>query len=227
MEHSLSFPKFNDPELTMKKLILSLVVSALGLASSQAALTLLPDPASSSASTSFSGDVPNWGPQRLYDASPTVADIGTQFGAGVALQYAGNGIGPHVLVFDFGQTVSFNGIAYSQRLGGDPVADKVQNIDVWATDSDPGAASLALPGVLGAAQGNTGQLDTAAGQTSFLNYPVGDLSGRYVVFQFNDAGAGSFNPGGSELQLTFDPIPEPTTGLLGIFGMLLMLRRRR
>lgn len=213
----------------MKKLLFSLIVSTFGLASSQAALTLLPDPVSSSASSSFSNDIPNWGPQRLYDASPTASDIGTGFAAGTSLQYAGNGIGPHVLVFDYGQSVNFTGIAYSQRLGGDPIADKVQDIDVWATDTDPGAATTVLPGTLGAADGNTGQLDTTAGATNFLNYDVGNLSGRYVIFQFNDSGPGSFNPGGSEMQLTFDPalVPEPATGLLGAFGMLLLLRRRR
>lgn len=210
----------------MKRIVLSLVIFSGGLLSSPAALTMLPDPVSSSASSSFSNDVPNWGPQRLYDANPAVSDLGTNFAAGNALQYAGNGVGPHVLVFDYGSTVTFTGIAYSQRLGADPIADKVQNIEVWATDTDPGPASLALPGTLGAAQGNTGQLDTSPGVTTFLNYPVGgELSGRYVVFRLNDSGPGSFNPGGSELQLTL--VPEPATGVLGLCGLLLAMRRRR
>jgi len=218
---------FNEPRLFMKKLIITFIASIVSLASSQAALTLLPDPASSSASSSFSGDVPNWGPQRLYDASPVVSDVGTGFADGATLQYAGNGLGPHVLVFDYGSPVTFNGIVYSQRLGGDPVADKVQNIDVWVTNSDPGPASLALPGALGAPQGNTGQLDTTAGATNFNNYPVPELTGQWVVMQFNDSGPGSFNPGGSELQLSYDPIPEPATGLLGGLGLLLLVRRHR
>jgi hypothetical protein len=215
----------NTYKTDMKTITLSLLVLSGGMLTSQAALTLLPDPVSSSASSSFSGDIPNWGPQRLYDANPTEADLGTGFSAGATQQYAGNGVGPHVLVFDYGETITFTGIAYSQRLGGDPVADKVQNIEVWATDTDPGPASLALPGALGAAQGNTGQIDTTAGETNFLNYPVGELSGRYVVFRLNDSGPGSFNPGGSEMQLTF--VPEPATGMMGLFGLLLALRRRR
>ena len=175
---------------------------------SQAELVLVPDPVSSSASTSFAGDIANWGPQRLYDATPTTADLDTNFDAGNAQQYAGQGLGPHVLVFDYGSPVTFSGIAYSQRLGADPIADKVQNIDVWVSDTDPGAASVDLPGTLGASEANTGQLNTDAGLSTFANYNLGlDLTGRYVIFQLNDAGPGSFNPGGSELQLTFDTDP--------------------
>ena len=200
------------------------LVSGVLLANSPAALTLLPDPASSSASSFHSAP---YASDNLYDANPTLGDVGTDFSAGASNQYAGLGGGPHVIIYDFGLSVAFNGIAYSQRLGGDPILDKVQNIEVWATDSDPGPATLALPGTLGAAMGNTGQLDTTAGATTFNNYPVGDLSGRYVIFRFNDAGGNVGNPGGSELQLTHDPIPEPSTGLLGLFGMCMLLRRRR
>jgi len=189
--------------------ILSQIFGAVFYVSAvQAELTLLPDPVASTASSSFAGDLTNWGPQRLYDALPTTADIDTNFDAGNAQQYAGDGTGPHVLVFDYGASVTFNGLAYSQRLGGDPIADKVQTIDVWVSDTDPGTAAVDLPGTLGEAGGSTGQLNTDAGLTTFANYDLGaDLTGRYVVFQLNDAGAGSFNPGGSELQLTFDTPP--------------------
>lgn len=208
----------------MKNRILVLFFLCLGIAGSQAALTMLADPATSSASTSFAGDIPGWGPQRLYDAAPTPADLETLFAAGTAQQYAGAGTGPHVIVFDYGATVSFNGLAYSQRAGADPTLDKVQNIDVWVTNSDPGAASLALPGALGAPDANTGALLTA--DTTFRNYDLGTtLSGRWVVFQFNDAGGAVGNPGGSELQLT---IPEPSGSVLGAgAGLLLLLRRKR
>lgn len=172
---------------------------------SHADLLLIPDPVSATASTSFNA---TYAPEHLYDATPSAADVGTNFDSGNVSQYAGIGPGPHVIVYDYGESVTFEGIAYSQRLGGDPVLDKVQNIDVWATDTDPGPASLTIPEALGAPQGNTGQLDTAAGLTSFLNYPLGViLTGRYVVFQFNDAGGTVGNPGGSEMQLTIETGP--------------------
>ncbi len=182
-------------------------VFALGASKSRADLVFVPAPTSSTASSSFSGNIANWGPQRLYDQNPTEADLGADFGG--AEQYAGQGAGPHIIVYAYGAAVTFNGLAYSQRLGGNPVLDKVQNIDVWVTDTDPGDPSLLLPdpGVtLGAAAANTGQLNINPG--IFENYGFGgDLMGQYVVMRLNDAGGDVGNPGGSELHLTTETGP--------------------
>lgn len=185
-----------------------------------AELTFLPDPVSSTASSSFAGDIPGWGPQRLYDANPSATDLDTNFDAGNTSQYAGDGQGPHVLVFDYGADITFSGVAYSQRLGGDPVADKAQNIDVWVSTTDPGAAGVGLPDVLGGPAANTGQLNTDSGVSTFLNYDLGlELTGRYVIFRINDAGPGSGNPGGSELQLTVDADPaDPKIAAPATYG---------
>jgi hypothetical protein len=178
------------------------------LSMAQAEITFLPDPVGATASSSFSGDVASWGPQRLYDTTPTPADLDTNFEAGTALQYAGNGVGPHVLVFDYGESITFNGLAYSQRVTNDPIVDKVQTIEIWVSDTDPGAATLTLPDSLGAADATSGPLETAAGPSPLVLYEFGsELSGQYVIFRLNDAGPGSFNPGGSELQLSFNTNP--------------------
>lgn len=180
----------------------------LPISMASAEITLLPDPVGATASSSFSGDVASWGPQRLYDATPTTADLDTNFEAGTLLQYAGDGLGPHVLVFDYGESITFNGVAYSQRLTNDPIVDKVQTIEIWVSETDPGNASVILPDTLGAPDATSGLLDTRAGPSPFVLYEFGsELTGQYVIFRLNDAGPGSFNPGGSELQLSFNTNP--------------------
>lgn len=172
----------------------------------QADTGFLPDPATATASTFFNA---NYAPGNLYDASPTGADLETTFPAGSARQYAGIGAGPHVIVFDFGSPVTFSGIAYSQRAGDNPSLDKVQNIDVWVSDTAPGPAATNLPVLSNPVDANTGQLLTSG--TTFRNYPLGtELTGQWIVLRLNDAGGNVGNPGGSELQLTFElPDPDP------------------
>ena len=172
-----------------------------------------PDPVASTASSSFSGDIPAWGPQNLYDGTPTEADLDTNLDAGVAgADYAGQGFGPHVIVYEFNSSISFNGIAYAQRNGNGglgPNTDRVVDIDVWATDDDPGPADVTLPDTLGPAQANTGELDQTQNARNFRHYTLGTtLTGRYVILQLNDVGnTSAFNPGGSELVIAFDTAP--------------------
>ncbi len=226
----------------MRKIILTFLTLALGLATSQATLSFLPDPVSSSASSSFAGNATDWGPQNLYNANPTVADIGTDvsaiFGTAAGDEHASDGGsafgGQHVVVFDYGSSIDSTGFAFAQRNGnGTAGVDKFDGINIWFTDTDPGAATIALPGSLGAAD----QMVTLAGapnapstgQRIFDYYDFNTLhSGRWVVFQMIDDGMDQFNPGGNELQLALDDaIPEPTAGVLGLIGAVLLMRRRR
>ena len=206
---------------------------------SQAEITLLADPVASSASSSFSNDIAGWGPQRLYDANPTVADIGTDitgaFGTDEHASAGGSAQGgQQVVVFDYGANVTFNGFAFAQRNGnGTPGVDKFDSINLWVTDTDPGAATTALPETLGAPDAMISLVGApnapSTGERIFDYYNIGQvLTGQYVIFQMNDDGVDQFNPGGNELQLGFDDaIPEPTSGLLGLLGLSLLLRRRR
>ena len=231
----------------MKKLLFSVAVLSLGVVTSHATLSLLGDPVSSTASSSFSGDVPGWGPQRLYDANPTVADIGTDItGTFGTIEHAANGGSEanggqaHVVIFDYGAPISFTGFAYAQRNGattlGTPTGfgvDKFDSFNIWATNTDPGAATFATPGSLGPADASVALVGSPNAQVTntrvFDYYNLGEvLTGQYVVFQMIDDGVDTFNPGGNELQLGFDDaIPEPASGLLGLLGLSLLLRRRR
>ncbi len=73
------------------------------------------------------------------------------------------------------------------------------SIEFWATDSDPGPAALDLP-ILGDPVGATATLITTDTSPLLRYYPLNTtLSGRFVVMRL---AMGTFNPGGSELQLT-------------------------
>ncbi len=206
----------------------ALLIIAFGSPGAFADINLLPDPVSSTASTSFSGDVGGWGPQHLYDANPTVADIGTDItGAFGTTEHAANGGSEanggqaHVVIFDYGASVTFNGFAYAQRNGnGTAGVDKFDSISVWATDTDPGAATFGTPGSLGPADASVVLVGApnapSDGLRIFDHYDLGvELTGRYVVFQMFDDGVDSFNPGGNELQLAFDTAPPDPNLIVG------------
>lgn len=205
------------------KLPTTAVLAGIGLSvSSQAALTMLNDPINSSASSQFSG---TFAAAHLFDGSPSLADVGSAAANGQ--QYAGAGLGPHVLVWDMGSPINLAGIFYAQRLGGDPSLDKVTGIRFWFEDSDPGAASTALPGALGASDHALTLTNTS--DNNLTAYDFGALvgSGRWVVMELTGNGG---NPGGSELQLATDLtlIPEPSSAILiGLASGLVLLRRRK
>ena len=227
----------------MKIFLTGLAALTLGVASSHATLSLLGDPVASSASSSFAGNDADWGPANLYDANPTVAHIGTDitgvFGAATGDEHASAGGsalgGQHVVVFDYGSPITTTGFAFAQRAGNNTAGvDKFDSINLWVTNTNPGAATLGLPGTLGAPDA----MVTLAGAPNppsnsseriFDYYNLNQvLTGQYVIFQMNDDGVDQFNPGGNELQLGFDDaIPEPTSGLLGLLGLSFLLRRRR
>ena len=210
--------------------VLGIAVTLVWQPHASAEITLLADPVTSSATSTFDSNDINWGPSNLYDANPTEADIGTDISAafGVALgdehASAGGSLGQggqqHLVVFDYGVSVSFNGFAFAQRAGnGSAGVDKFESFDIWATDTDPGAASFALPAALGVPQASVplvGSPNPASDPNVriFDYHDIGSvLNGRYVIIQMNDDGDAVFNPGGSELQLAFDTAP-PDPNLL-------------
>src|SRR5690606_34097520 len=116
--------------------------------------------------------------------------------------------------------------AYSQRLGNDPVADKVGTIEFWFSDSDfvgtfPGGAPSAVVNV------------TNTTDTILTSYDLGGVySGRYVAARFTAASLlpPTNNPGGTEMRF-LAPVPEPGTILLltlaGVAGTVGVRRSRR
>ncbi|NIP96673.1 MAG: LamG domain-containing protein, partial [Akkermansiaceae bacterium] len=100
--------------------------------------TILPDPVKATASSEFDQ---RFVVGHLYDGTATVEDIGTK--AKLGQQFAGKGPGPHVVVYDMGSSVTFNRVFYAQRPHN--ACDQVNTIELWATDTDPGAASTTMP----------------------------------------------------------------------------------
>jgi hypothetical protein len=199
-----------------------LSAAALGLAGSgHAALIMLPDPVAATASTEFPSGT-TYAVDKLYDGTPTLADVGTT--NNLAGQYAGNGVGPHYIVYNMGSSIGLSGVFYAQRMGGVEVADKVGQIDFWLQNSDPGTV-LADP---------AGAADYSLSVTNVSNdglltaYDFGGVvgNGQFVVMKLTENPGSGFNPGGTELVL--GTVPEPgSTVLLGLAGFALALRRRR
>ena len=202
----------------MDKLLSVSLASLMTIGSAQAALTMLDDPTSATASTEHSAPflVTN-----LFDGTPTLADVGstTQNGS----DYAGSGVGPHVVVYDMGSSIELAGIFYSQRVH---ILDAVTSIEFWVESSDPGSATLALASSLGASDHT---INLAGTDNNLTEYDFGGVvgTGQYVVMRLNSPS--TFNPGGGELQLaTTASVPEPSsTALLGLGTLGLLLRRRR
>lgn len=169
--------------------------------SSNATLVMLPDPVGSAFSSEFDN---NYLGEFLYDGVVTVADVGTTDNLGE--QWAGSGLGPHYAVYDMGSSIELAGIFYAQRLGNDPAFDKVNQIDFWLQDSDPGVVT----------SDPVGTLDYSLAVTNTTNqelteYDFGGTvgTGQYVIMKMT-GNAG--NPGGSELVLA--TIPEPGSAML-------------
>jgi hypothetical protein len=155
-------------------------------------------PVSVTASSEFAAE---FAVSNLFDATVASADIDlTPYGQGDG-QWAGVGVGPFDVFMDFGSTVSdIDGLGYSQRLGGNPVLDKVGRIDLWFSNSDFGGA---IPGTAP----NASVQITNTTNTVFTQYTFGPTSfdARYVAAQFfSTPGATAGNIGGSEFRLLTD-----------------------
>ena len=163
-------------------------------------LFILEDPV---ASTSSSNAVGGYVPENLYDENPKPADLDNSFSYGA--QWGGIGAGPHVVVYQFNERIVFDGLGYAQRLGGIATADKVPSVEIWVTDTNPGAASLTLD-ILSSPPSNQSDFITTDFTPILRYYLLGKyLNGYYVVFRL---ATGTFNPGGAELVLTVDT-PDP------------------
>ena len=81
----------------------------------------------------------NFAVTNLFDATVTNADVGITLYGNPDGQWAGVGADPFNVFMDFGSTlIDMDGLAYSQRLGGNPALDKVGRIDLWFSNSDFG-----------------------------------------------------------------------------------------
>ena len=163
-------------------------------------VSLLPDPVSSSGSSSNSL-VPNF-----YDGTETPASVGTtnlrgNAYAGVGVDSDGvSGTNAHIVVYDMGQVVSFDGFVHAQRKA-DGV-DDVASIDFWVTNSNPGDASITIPlPILASTPNASVSLARNTGVLAEYLLPGGTLNGRYVVMRLNSARTSGANPGGFTLLL--------------------------
>jgi hypothetical protein len=166
---------------------------------------------------------PDFAANKLFDATVTEADLNTTT-YGAEGQWAGPGAGPHAIFMDFGQIISTDGVAYAQRLGDDPLADKVGTIEFWFSDTTFGGTLPGRPADANVSITNTGD-------QVLTSYGLGGLfSGQHVAARFTAASLTppANNPGGSEMRLILS-IPEPSMLVLGgmaIIGLVLMTQRR-
>lgn len=186
-------------------ILMTLAAAALLLGSQEASaqtftLTSPATPSGATANSEFGG---NFVVGSLFDdATLTGADIGIKAYDGGSLQYAGVGADPKELFLDFGQSVSANYLAFAQRVGGDALADKIGQIELWFSDTDFGAAIPA------AAADKTVEITELSGRIT--PYTLGDVaSGRYVAARLtiSDLSAGQpvNNIGGNEFRLATGP----------------------
>lgn len=167
---------------------------------------ILPDPVTITASSEFSS---HFAATKLIDSSVTLPDVGTTNNQGG--EYAGQGAGAHVVVYEYDSTVVFNTLYYAQRAGG---CDKVIRIKIWVYDNYPGDA-ISLKNNVDEPDAIVDNLNLAPGST-LTEYYTGRplLSGRYIVMELLGP---QCNPGGKVLKLgyqtgmTLPPTPSPTT----------------
>jgi len=144
---------------------------------------------------------------NLIDGAITAADIGTTNNLGG--QYAGLGGGPHTVYMGFTGLMVADSFVYSQRAGGNPLVDKVTQIDFWFESSDPGAGNRtpADPSIPFGAADATVAMSNTANQNLTLETFGSSQTVQYVVMKLTGNGG---NPGGSEFRFSGTPITLPT-----------------
>ena len=159
------------------------------------------DPVEASASSEYSQ---TYAVGKLYDGNIGLADIGGSGDQGD--DYAGLGPGPHVVHYDMGSNITFNGILYANRLGG---GDKVAQIDFWVAETNTGPARLDMP-ILDHAAAYTLQVNESThGERALTKYRfTNSVSGQHVVMRLTGATNATANPGGFELILGQFPTEE-------------------
>ncbi|QTN32338.1 Ig-like domain-containing protein [Akkermansiaceae bacterium] len=165
-------------------------------------VALLPDPVSATSSSS-TGTIANF-----YNGSETLANVGTTANRGSMFAAVGtdsdgvSGTFAHTVVYDMGQTISFDGFVHAQRKADG--FDDVSSIDFWVTNNNPGNASTAIPLAIFSTQPVPDASVNLTRNSAVLNeylLPGGTLSGRYVVMRLNSARTSGANPGGYTLLL--------------------------
>lgn len=119
---------------------------------------------------------------NLFDGTPAF-NVAT----GQGNQWAGSGVGPHTIDFNFGAVTTFGWLAYAQRSGSNPALDKVTSINFTFSNapdfSNPTTTTVNITNV-------------ASANYWAYNF-ASSFSGQYVRAVFNGSGG---NPGGSELR---------------------------
>jgi hypothetical protein len=165
---------------------------------------------------------------------PLAIEIGTISDTTEWASYSvNNGVG--WVVLDMGSSQSYAGMLYAQR-GGSGVAtnaDVWHKTDIWVSDTnpgDPGGWGLAQPAPAGTLIADDMVLDRRSG--TLVQYDFDNTyTGQYLIYKFSmyDDAADTnkvtlYQPGGRDLWMF---VPEPSATLLGGFGLLALLRRRR
>ena len=183
--------------------LLAAAVVALSFNQSSLAQTFtLTSPATPTGSTANS-EFPGFEVGMLFeDATLTGSDLGVkEYGAADA-QYAGQGVGPMELFLDYGGSITANYLAYAQRVGGDPIADKVGQIELWFSDTDFGGVIPA------AAADKTVDINELSGLITPYSLN-GEFSGQHVAARLTIADISLSQPanniGGNELRLATGP----------------------
>jgi hypothetical protein len=178
--------------------LVALQCAAIVLLTCQSQAAVVAPPVSVTASSEFAA---GFVVTNMFDATVNENNLDvTPYGQGDG-QWAGMGVGPFDVFMDFGSLIAgIDGLAYSQRLGADPVLDKVGRIDLWFSTSDFG-------GVIPGSAPDASVTITNTTNSVLTQYTFGALSfdARYVAAQFfSTPGAVAGNIGGSEFRLLTD-----------------------
>ncbi|WP_442482122.1 PEP-CTERM sorting domain-containing protein [Aeoliella sp. SH292] len=178
-------------------------ICVLGAATADAQVFTLSSPATPTTSTANSEYNADYGVAKLFDDTTfTGADVGVKVYGGGDPQYAGVGVGPMELFFDYGSSISANYLTYAQRAGAIGNADKVGKVELWFSNTDFG----------GVVPATSPDADVSVTELSGVMTPyslTGVKSGRYVAARLtiNDISLDSpvNNIGGNELRLMNGP----------------------
>ena len=140
-----------------------------------------------------------WAVAKLFDGSVKLADIGTPNNQGA--DYAGRGVGPHVVVYDMGSPITASGLLYAHRA---LAQDKAAQIELRVTNTDPGTAAKEMA-ILTRPPDHVVKLNPSApNDRTLTKYSFGlELKGRYFVMTISGPNG---NLGGYELVLGKFPI---------------------
>lgn len=166
-----------------------------------------------SASGQFS---PAYAPTNLFNHDVTDLALGVPLEASPGKDWAILGVGPGYVRFELDQVFQVGSVFYAQRIGGDPGADKIDQMSVWASTSspfnatDPGTLPLAVLAITNQQSG------------IWCEYPLAStVTGRYFLIKVEQHSSSGGNIGGNELRLgmaTPDTTPPTMVFLYPVDG---------